>query len=94
MDKRILQEFVEPSFLNGEQFHSTEEGFLMVRYADDFLILSKTIKDLEELATSRIYKFLKPQGLTLSTRKPKSLTSLKVLITLDSILGNTQIKHE
>ena len=56
--------------LNGLQ-ECLGKGFLMVRHADDFLVLGKTIKDLKKLAIPRIYKFLKPRGLTLSKRKTK-----------------------
>jgi len=41
----------------------------MVKFADDFLVSGKTIKDFKKLVISRIYKFLKLRGLTLSEGK-------------------------
>jgi len=43
----------------------------VVKYVYDFLVLGKSIKDFEELAISKIYKFSKPRKLTLSERKTK-----------------------
>jgi RNA-directed DNA polymerase len=48
---------------------SIGKEFLSTRYADDFIVLGKNKKELEEIALPRIKKFLEVRGLKLSLEK-------------------------
>jgi RNA-directed DNA polymerase len=54
--------------LNGLQDLLGNE-FLFVRYADDFLVLGKTERDLNEVALPKIREFLEPRNLRLNLEK-------------------------
>jgi RNA-directed DNA polymerase len=54
--------------LNGLQDQIGKE-FLFTRYADDFLVLGKSEKDLKESAMPSILEFLKLRGLRLNKNK-------------------------
>jgi RNA-directed DNA polymerase len=54
--------------LNGLQEHVGKD-FLFTRYADDFLIIGKSEKDLKDIAMPSVEEFLKPRGLRLNKSK-------------------------
>lgn len=54
--------------LNGLQAHIGKE-FLFTRYADDFLVLGKSVEDLKKSAMPSVNEFLKLRGLSLNKSK-------------------------
>jgi len=55
--------------LDGLQNLLTEAGFIMCRYADDFVVLGRTKEELESQAKQLINEFLAERGLRLSPQK-------------------------
>ena len=64
----------------------------LVRYADDFITTGRSLRQLERVKVA-INEFLKPRGLKINEDKTsfRPDTLVKVLISLDGILGNTII---
>ncbi len=62
----------------------------LVRYADDFVILTESKEDAG-IAKTIIEEWLSEKGLALSEEKQESDTSKKVLTFLDGTSGNTKL---
>jgi len=69
----VLSPVLANMVLDGLEAVMEKHNFLIVRYADDFVVLGETQEQLKRVATPLVEEFLKQRGVTLNQQKTRTV---------------------